>query len=180
MTLPEIQTKIKARVWQAIAQSGVDVSALPQADVDKLVGAITGGVLGEVNELLSEASGQPASQINSPVADHDHEQILWEGRPFLSLSVRYQITDERVRIVQGLLGKERYDVELVRVQDVEHKQNLSERAMNMGDVFIRSHDSKKPEIVLENVTDPEQVHEILRRAILKARQKYNLSYREEM
>ncbi len=180
MALPEVQTKIKARVWQAIAQSGVDVSTLPQEDVDKLVGTITDGMLVEVDALLSEASGQPAAQVNSPIDDDDEEQILWEGRPFLSLRVHYQITNERVRIVEGLLGKEREDIELVRIQDVDHKQNMGERLFNMGDIYIRSHDPSRPETVLENVTDPEQVHEILRRAILKARKKHNLSYREEM
>jgi len=94
--------------------------------------------------------------------------------------VNYRITSERVRLTEGLLGKEREDIELVRVQDVDHKQNLTERMLNIGDVYIRSHDPSHPEVVLRNVTNPMEVHEILRRAVLKARQKYNLSYREEM
>ena len=82
--------------------------------------------------------------------------------------------------MEGILGKERYDIELVRIQDVDHKQNLAERTLNIGDVKINSHDPTYPEVVLYNVSDPIEVHEILRRAILKARKKYNLSYREEM
>ncbi len=179
--LSEIQAKLKARIWQAVAQSGVDVSTVPQPELDKLVGAITEGVLSEIDELLSEASGKPAARYATPVDDDgDEEQILWEGRPFLSLSVYYQISNERVRIVKGLLGKERHDIELVRIQDVDHKQNLVERTVNIGDVSIRSHDPTHPEVTLENVSGPTEVHETLRRAILKARKKYNLSYREEM
>lgn len=181
MALSEVQAQLKARIWQAVAQSGVDLAGLPQAEVDKLVGAISEGVLAEVDDILSQASGVPIA-TSTPVTgqDEDEEVVLWEGRPFLSLSVHYQITSERVRVVKGLLGKERFDIELVRIQDVDHTQNLAERTMNIGDVSIRSHDPSYPETTLENVSNPMEVHEILRRAILKARKRYNLSYREEM
>ena len=181
MSLPEMRAKLKAGIWQAIAQSGVDVSALPQADMDKLVGAITEGVLKGVDEVLSQASGQsisaPIEQIDD---DTDVEKVLWEGRPFLSISVQYKITNERVRIIEGILGKERRDIELIRIQDIDHKQNLAERTFNLGDIFIRSQDANDPEITLNNISDPETVHEILRRAVLEARKKYKLRYREEM
>ena len=181
MNLTEIQAKLKSSIWQSVAQSGVDVSSLPQEQLDKLVGAITAGVLKEVDEMLSLASGWPASAPATQVeSDEDEEVVLWEGRPFLSLTRHYQITNERVRISEGLLGKEREDIELVRIQDVDHKQTLTERMLNLGDVYIRSHDPSDPEAVLNNVPNPIEVHEILRRAVLKARQRYNLSYREEM
>ena len=61
MSLSETKAKIKASIWQAIAQSGVDVSSLPQEELDQLVRAITDGVLKEVDDILSEASGRPAS-----------------------------------------------------------------------------------------------------------------------
>lgn len=181
MTLAETQAKLEASVWQAVAQSEVDVSAVPQADMDKLVRAITDGVLKEVDEVLSQASGRPASAPAAQLdADEDEEVVLWEGRPFLSLTVYYQITNERVRITEGLLGKEREDIELVRIQDLDHKQSVTERMLNLGDVTILSHDPSHPEVTLNNISDPMEVHEILRRAILKARQRHNLSYREEM
>ena len=74
----------------------------------------------------------------------------------------------------------REDIELVRVQDVDHTQSLGERMTNIGDVIIRSHDPSNPEVILRNVTDPQGVHEILRRAVLEARRRYGMSYREEM
>lgn len=181
MSLSEMRAKMNACIWQAVAQSGVDISVLPQEEVDKLVGAIAEGVLTEIDDILSEATGKPASAPVTQVDDDDEiEKILWEGRPFLSISVFYQITNERVRVVEGLLGKVRRDLELVRIQDIDHKQNLTERALNIGDVFIRSHDVTDPEIALNNVSNPADVHEIVRRAVLKARQKHNMSYREEM
>ena len=182
MSFTEMKTRLKATIWQAVAQSGVDLSNLPQAEQDKLVAAITDGLLQEVDDILSEASGKPTAVAVEQREDSedDEERVLWEGRPFLSLSVDYRITSERVRITEGLLGKEREDIELVRIQDIDHKQNLTERMLNIGDIYIRSHDPSQPEVVLRNVSDPVEVHEILRRAVLKARQKYNLSFREEM
>jgi hypothetical protein len=174
-----MRAKVNATIWQAVAQSGVDVSALSQKEMDKLVEAITGGVLREVDNLLEEAAGSLTS-LDEQGDDDDSEEILWEGRPYLSISVSYQITSERVRIIQGMFGKERRDIELVRVQDVDHKQNVAERTLNMGDVYIRSSDVSDPEVVLNNVTNPQEVHEILRKAVLKARKKHNMSFREEM
>ena len=181
MSLAEKRAKIKAGIWQAVARSGVDLSALTQEDVDKLVGAITEGVLKEVDDLLGETTGTPAfaSKAN-PDDDDDVEKVLWEGRPYLSISVQYQITNERVRIIEGTLMKERRDIELIRIKDVDHSQNLSERAFNIGDIYIHSADASDPEIVLSNVSNPVEVHEILRRAVLNARKKHKFSLREEL
>lgn len=181
MSLQEMRAKIQATVWQAVAQSGVNVAAIPQAEADKLVAAITNNVLKEMDSLLSSASGQVSSTV-TPTSDDDDdvERVLWEGRPFLSLIVSYQITNQRVRIVEGMLSKQRHDIELVRIQDIDHKQNLTERAFSIGDVFIRGHDSTNPEIVLYNISDPAEVHEVLRRAVLKARKQNKVILREEM
>ena len=183
MSLPEMRAKVKAGIWQAMARSGVDTSSLPQADVDRLVGAITEEVLKEMDDFLSQASGQPTAVLKGSVdddSDDEAEKVLWEGRPFLSLSVHYQITNERVRITEGLLGKDREDIELVRIQDMDLTQGMTERMLGIGDVHIRSHDRSDPSLTLSNVSNPTEVHEILRRAVLKARKKYNMSYREEM
>ncbi len=182
MSVPEIKARVKGRVWQAIAQSGVDLSAIPQEAMDRLVNTVAEGVLVEVDDMLGEASGQPRS-VESPAptsAEDGEERVLWTGRPFLSLNVTYQITSERVRIVRGMMGKEREDIELIRVQDIDQTQSAGERLLNLGDIHLRSHDPSSPSLTLHNVADPQQVHEILRRAVLSARKKYNLNYREMM
>ncbi len=178
MAISDVRSKIKAAIWQAVAQSGVDVSSLPANDANKLVDVIAEQTLATIDELLGEQTPKQAARAVED--DDDDEEVLWEGRPFLSISVSYQITSERVRIVEGLLGKTRRDIELVRIQDIDHSQNLTERTLNIGDVTITSHDTSDPEITLNNVGNPAEVHEILRRAMLKARKKYNVSFREEM
>lgn len=180
MTVEQSKAKIKASIWQSIAQSGVSVTAIPQDQMSVLVDAIADGMLLAVDEALSEA-GMPARQaIAASLPLDSAEQVLWEGRPFLSLVTSYQITSERVRIVQGILGKDRDDIELVRIQDIDLEQGLTERAVNVGDIILQSADPSLPKVTLRNVSHPTEVHEILRRAMLDARKRFRYSVQEEM
>ncbi len=188
MTIKEAQARIKARVWQAVAQAELDLSALDKETLESFVDLVTESALLEIDNEL-DASLQTAVSKTSTVALDDEEEeeedefgeeILWQGRPFLSLTLYYTITSERIKITSGLLGKAHENVELIRVQDVDHSQTFGERMLKIGDVSIRSHDPSHPEITLNNIQNPDKVYEILRRAILNARKRHNFSYREEM
>lgn len=188
----DTHARIRARVWQAIAQQEIDVSDMDREKVNALVDLVADAALLEVDDALDTA----AQKVEALAADtavttaekeqaedvfaNETEDILWEGRPFLSISVHYRITDERIRIVEGLLGKRQENVELVRIQDLDYTQTVSERMFKLGDIVVRSHDPSHPVVKLENVRDPEAVYEILRRAVLNARKKHNFMYREEM
>ena len=182
MSVIESQARIKARIWQAVAQSNLDLQSLPKETMDNLIDIVTAAAILELDDQMDTIlpSQTKAETSNSGDADDDVEVILWEGRPFLSVSKRYVITNERVRIIDGVLGKSREDVELIRIQDIDQTQRLTERLFKLGDLAIRSRDASQPLIILNNIKDPERVHETLRRAVLKARQKYKLGYREEM
>lgn len=184
MSYNQIQTAVTAKVWQAIVQSNLDVSGLPREDMNKLVDLVVDAALEEVDsqlEAVSQPNSTPQPLDAAEVAtDNTDEELLWAGRPFLSLTLTYTITSERIKIKEGLIGKEATDIELVRVQAMDFKQSLTERALNIGDVFLTTHDPNNPKVTLENIREPEKVHEILRRAVLKAREKYRLHYREEM
>ncbi len=179
MSLSEIQTRMKGRIWQAVGQSAVDVSAIPSPEIDNLVNMMTENVLREVNELLEQVKPQPDS-TTSETEEEEKERVLWEGRPFLSLGVNYTLTTERLRIVEGILGKKREDIELVRIQSVDQTQSAGERMLNIGDIHIRSHDPSSPHVILNNIAKPQEAHEILRKAVLDARKRYKLGYREKM
>jgi Bacterial PH domain len=79
-----------------------------------------------------------------------------------------------------LFGRDVEIFELIRVQDIDYKQNMGERIINRGDIFIRGQDPSKPEIVLRNIVDPEKVYETLRKAWLSARKRHGLQFREFM
>lgn len=187
MNLNETRNRIKTTIWQAIAKGDIDLAAVPKASLEPLVELVTNTAVIEMDNYLDTITPPkkdvPADIDDAPKTDNGdigEEEVLWKGRPFLSLTVEYVITSERVRIFEGLLSKSREDVELVRIQDIDQNQAFSERLLNLGDITIRSSDASHPLIVLNNVRDPQAVHEILRRAVLKAREKRRLVYREEM
>jgi hypothetical protein len=179
----EIRARVRGRVWQAFAQAGVSAAPLSAERLEALVDEITDGVLLEVDDALEPPApaDQPAANA-APAAEGaiGDEEVLWEGRPFLSLTERYTVTTERLRVERGLLGRDREDLELVRIQDIDHTQTLGERMVRLGDVHVRGHDASHPEITLRNVKDPEGVHELIRRAVLDARKRSNFAFREEM
>jgi hypothetical protein len=181
MSIEQTRANLIGKIWQSIAQSGVDLSSIPRDQIEKLVGAITDGVLLTVNDMLGDADPYPQAETVAPAAASGaEEQVLWEGRPFLSLTEHYAVTSERVRITKGLLGKDREDIELIRLQDIDHAQRMTERMLNIGDITLRSADPSHPEVILRNVPDPGQVHETIRRAMLDARKRYRVGFREEI
>jgi hypothetical protein len=184
MSIEQNRAMLTGRIWQAIAQSGVDLSALPREQQERLVGTIADSVLVGVDELLGQLApaAEPVAPAEGAVAagDPNAERTLWEGRPFLSLTEHYTITSERIRIQRGLFGKDFEDIELVRLQDIDRDQSMGERMFNIGDISLRSVDPSRPAAVLRNVADPAEVHEIIRRAWLDARKRYGVQFREEM
>lgn len=181
MKVQEAQARIKARVWQAIAQGHIDTGGMEKATLENLVNLITEAALMEIDEEIGEILVQEDKEAEpSGAADEDEERVLWAGRPFLSPTTHYTITSERIKIRSGLLGKAYDYVELIRIQDLKHTQSFGERLLKVGDVIIRSHDPSHPTLELNNVQDPQHVYEILRDALKSARKRHNFSYREEM
>lgn len=171
----EAHTRIKARVWQEIAQQNIDVSAIDKETINNLVDIASEAALLEMDEMIKEGTQDTA------VSDNDgDERVLWKGRPFLSAVTYYTITNERIKMRSGLLGKSYEYIELIRIQDVDRSESFGERLVKVGDITIRSHDPSHPEFTLENIKDPAAVYEILRKAIKEARKENNFSYREEM
>jgi hypothetical protein len=186
MTIETTRAHVVSSIWQAVAQSGVDLSSLPREQQARLVDAIADNLLGTVDQMLDQALAEAATAVESeapaqaaPAGTVD-EQVLWTGRPYLSLVESYTLTTERVRVMKGLFSRGIENFELIRVQDIDFSQRLGERMLGIGDVVIRGADTSNPEIILRNVRDPEKVYETLRRAWLEARKRYGLQFREQM
>jgi hypothetical protein len=180
MNVDEARARIKARVWQRLAKSDFDLKSVSEDDLETLISLVTDAALLEVDGEIASSLTKEDKLGKDEFPGDDDEQILWEGRPLLSLTTYYIITNERVRVISGILSKDREDVELIRVQDVDQNQTLRERLFSVGDITIHSHDPSDPLITLQNVKDPQAVHEILRRAVIEARKTHGLRYREEM
>jgi hypothetical protein len=184
MSIDRIRASITSRIWQSIAQSGVDLSSVPRDQLNTLVDTIAENMLLEVNQTLDSiapnAPSQAVSSNDTASVEQHEEQILWEGRPFLSLVEHYQITTERIRITRGLLSKDRDDIELFRLQSIDHTQNLSERMINIGDITLHTGQEQHEDFVLRNVSSPTEVHEIIRKAMLSARQRHRVGVRDDV
>jgi hypothetical protein len=180
MSVNETDAKIRARIWQAIAQSELDLSGIDKATLESLVQLVSESALVEMDDEIDKSLSTESVFAKDTDPSDDDEEVLWQGRPFLSLTLYYKITDERILISEGLFGKTTENIELIRIQDIAHQQSFGERLINVGDVIVKSHDTSQPSFTLKNVNNPQEVHEVLRKAVLKARQTHNFSYREEM
>lgn len=190
MSINETHAKIKANVWQTIAQSEeIDISGIDKSKLSDLVDLIIDEAMEEIDAQMDqplaafeegEASEVIETAVSTDILENGKEDILWQGRPFLSMVQSYTITDERIRITSGFFGKSTENIELVRIQDVDYRQTFSDRMIQVGDIAIKSQNPSRPHITLRNIKDPEKVYEILRRAILHARKRHGFTYREEM
>jgi hypothetical protein len=175
MTIKETHSQVVASIWRGIAQSKVDLSSVAQEQRDEMVNQIADNVLVILNDLMDQEKALPAVEL-----DEADETILWQGRPFLSLVESYVLTNERLKIVHGLLSRDIENFELIRVQDIDVSLNVSDRILGIGDIVIKGADPSSPEVVIRNIKDPQEVYEILRRAWLEARKKHGLQFREFM
>ncbi len=189
MSINETHAKIKASVWQTIAQSGTDISGIDKQTLTDLVDIIVDAAMEEIDAQIDkpltayeegEATEVIETAVSKDILEDGKEDILWQGRPFLSLVENYTITDERIRITTGFFGKATENIELVRIQDVDYRQTFSDRMIMVGDIIIKSQNASRPHVSLRNIKDPEHIYEILRRAILHARKRHGFTYREEM
>lgn len=182
MSIDTIRTQVTASIWQAIAQSGINLTAISKDDQEKLVRKIADSMLATIDEVLGEQYKSAVPQKSAPDDDPgtEDEKIIWEGRPFLSLVESYIITSERIKTITGLVSRQVENYELIRIQDIDFKQNVRERVLGLGDIAIQGHDASDPSIVLRNVANPEEVYELLRKAWLEARKRYGLQFREYM
>jgi hypothetical protein len=180
MDVNQVQQATTQRIWQAIASSGVNVSAIPKADLEKMVDNIAREMLEQIDELEQNALPPQLQKAIQPGDVGADEEVLWQGRPFLSLVEYYIISSQRVRIITGLVGRGYENIELVRIKDLDWQQGVGERVFGIGDIIVTSVDATEPRAVLRNVKHPEQVYEILRRAMLAARKKYHIIFQQEM
>ena len=194
MNRDDIRTKITGQFYQSLAESDVEITSVPQKELQAIINGLADGLVtaleavGEADAAMHAAMPMPAA-APAPALDGAEpataddtlvEKSVWRGRPYMSIGMAYELTNQRIKIMTGVLSRQTDSVELIRVRDIQVKQHLGERMLNIGDITIFSEDVSVPEIVLENVTDPDEVHELIRNAVLEEKERRRLQYREEM
>jgi len=118
---------------------------------------------------LPEAPPAPAEEV-----------ILWEGTPHGLLNpiethaIRWVLTTQRLRVVRGILSRSTEEVELTRVRDVAVEQSLAQRALGIGTITVVGTDATSPTLILHDVSEAEEVKELIRQAVQEQRRRYRV------
>lgn len=165
-----------ARFCQQCGRSLDDVHAAAQA-----ANPVT---VGDQKDASGRVLGTDRQPINEAIGD-DEERLLWEGKPSLlwsprlALTQRYKVTNHRMILTFGFIGRRTEEIDLYRVTDVGVKQHPLERITRIGDVYIASADQSSPIKYLHNVAPPDQVKDIIREAARVERHRRRVLLREE-
>jgi Bacterial PH domain/zinc-ribbon domain len=114
------------------------------------------------------------------------ERILWKGRPskmwspIKAVTRRYKVTNERVMIERGFVSRRTEEIDLYRVNDVAVKQNVFERLLGFGDIYIHTTDSTAPDYRIHNAGDPDRIKDMIRFAARAERQRRRVLLRDEV
>jgi uncharacterized membrane protein YdbT with pleckstrin-like domain len=120
----------------------------------------------------------------------DTEQVLWQGSPsqwtnfwpfVLCLLVipipwaiwrwletrmfSYEVTDQRIRIRQGVFSRRTDSLELYRVKDASFVQPFVMRLVGIGNVALETSDSSNPLLVIRGVPDADALRERILKAV---------------
>jgi uncharacterized membrane protein YdbT with pleckstrin-like domain len=76
------------------------------------------------------------------------------------IATRYTITTRRLNIKHGIISRDVQETKIERVQDVNYRQSVYQRIMQIGDVdFDTAADSSESDFVFAGVANPEEVVE---------------------
>ena len=95
--------------------------------------------------------------------------IAWLVYWVQSLSTRYEITTQRVRIERGILSKAKESVELFRIDHFDLLKPLGMRLLGQCLVQLRSTDTNFPTVVIFGIPDLERLADTLRECSLRER-----------
>ena len=119
----------------------------------------------KLKSLGVKASAQSlsrASEIRPPVTKATASTPLEEalnGRWIETRCFRYAITDQRIRVTQGVFNKQTDSLELYRVKDVVLFEPFGLRLFHLGNIELRTSDMTSPLLVLRAVPEPAALRE---------------------
>src|SRR4051794_24632266 len=126
----QLRQVVTTQFYQSLAETGVEVKSIPQSELQGIITALADSLFAALGAVDDHTRGPiPSEQANVPnaAATDDptfEEKLLWRGRPYLTIGTIYELTTQRIRIVQGLFGQTAQEIELVRVKDTTVKQHV--------------------------------------------------------
>lgn len=92
----------------------------------------------------------------------------------------YGLSEDRLFVDSGILSKKYRDVRLYRILDVGVSRSFLQRLFGLGTVTIQSRDMDLGNFQIKNITDCEEVKELISEKTEIAREKNKVSAREWM
>jgi uncharacterized membrane protein YdbT with pleckstrin-like domain len=89
--------------------------------------------------------------------------ILWKW--LVVKNTKYELTTERLRLRYGVFNKKTDELELYRVRDYKLDQPLFLRIFSLSNIVLTTSDKTHPSVVLEAITDGEELREKLRKYV---------------
>jgi PH (Pleckstrin Homology) domain-containing protein len=86
-----------------------------------------------------------------------------------SLTLRYEISNQRIRIEKGLLSKVKDNIELFRIDDFDIYKPLGMRIVGHCKLHMRSSDPSFPDLYLYGIKDLENMADVLRECSMRER-----------
>ena len=86
-------------------------------------------------------------------------------------STKYTITNQRILIEKGLFSKSVGEIDMRLIDDSQFAQNFFHRLLGIGQVTVMSSDKNSPEFVLQGVSDPRAIRELIRTHSYQASQR---------
>lgn len=133
-------------------------------------------------EVVTNNSEQELLKFSTYMFGLENKKAKVGGKFDLSVpQFNYTVTTERLIIEkQGVVSKNRDDVELYKIKDINVKQGLKEKMMKVGDIEIISIDKSDPVVTLKRIHNPLDVKETLRSAVRDSKKDMKVSYREDL
>lgn len=91
---------------------------------------------------------------------------------------RYEIWDDHVRAIKGLLSLQKDDtrIEYLNIRGIEIKRGLYGRIFNIGDLIIVSAAAPGVEVVIDQIKDPSKYRDIILKKMRDAGLYYNANH----
>jgi membrane protein YdbS with pleckstrin-like domain len=87
--------------------------------------------------------------------------------PFLlRKTLRYRITNYRIDVTSGIIGRNIDTVELWHVEDLRLHQSLLNRMADVGSITITSHDQNLPKLELVGLPKPQELFRMLEQRVI--------------
>jgi hypothetical protein len=168
----QFRERYQEAFYASLQESKIEIADLPAPQLQALCKAFADASFAVLHQLDEAPKA-------APVASEAEEQLLWSAKSELKLGLRYELTSQRLRIFQGMLGRSLHEVDLITVREAKMTQHLGERLVNIGDVILVTTSPEHPEVRLEDVKNPMEVRELIRKAYMAEQKRRGLKFQDQ-